>query len=299
MYNPFGDKPRTDIDDDLLVARAAGGDMQSLEELIGRHQSWIYNIVLRMVYDPVDAEDCTQEILIKIMTNLAGFAGRSAFRTWAYRIACNHVLNMKKSMREKGRFSSFDGYWEGIENTPDADFPVDRRYSVDDEILVDEVRQECMMGMLVCLDREQRLVFILGALFKIKDVVACEILSISRANFRQKLSRARKQIFNFMNEKCGLINPQNPCLCKRKVKGMIAHGAIDPDKLRFSATYLAALRDIAPGRVRTLSSLFEGKVMRLFREQPFLEGPDFVDSLREILRGREISAIITHPGTTH
>jgi RNA polymerase sigma factor (sigma-70 family) len=293
MYNPFVEKKRTKSDDDILVARAAGGDRKALEDLIGRHQGWIYNIVLRMVYDPIEAEDNTQEILIKIITNIGGFAGRSSFRTWAYRIACNHVLNMKRSRREEGRLASFAGYWEAIHGTPDADFPDLREYPVDTEVLLDEIRTECMMGMLTCLDRDQRLVFILGALFKIKDTVACEILAISRESFRKKLSRARALVFNFMNEKCGLIDSRNPCQCGKKAKRMIASGAIDPRHLKFSSRYIARIREIAPYRLKIFNEIFERKVMRLFREQPFAEGPDFTRSLLEIVHGDDLAKILS------
>jgi RNA polymerase sigma factor (sigma-70 family) len=292
-YNPFSEKEKRETDDDMLVIRAAGGDRTSLETLIDRHQGWIYNIVLRMVYNPDEAEDITQDILIKIVTHLGGFEGRSAFRTWAYRIACNHVLNMKRSRREDGRLASFAGYWDAINGTPDADFPDLREYPVDTEVLLDEIRTECMMGMLTCLDREQRLVFILGALFKIKDTVACEILSISRENFRKKLSRARALVFNFMNEKCGLIDPRNPCQCRKKAKGMIASGAIDPRHLKYNSRYIARIREIAPNRLKILNDIFERKVMRLFREQPFAEGPDFTRSLLEIVHGDDLSKILS------
>ena len=53
---------------------------------MGRHQPWIYNIAARMLYHPQDAEDATQEILVKALTALASFEGRSSFRTWLYRI---------------------------------------------------------------------------------------------------------------------------------------------------------------------------------------------------------------------
>jgi len=82
------------------VARAKGGDREALEALVRRHQAWIYNIALRMLYHPQDAEDATQEILIKALTRLSSFEGRSSFRTWLYRIVVNHVLNMKRGRRE-------------------------------------------------------------------------------------------------------------------------------------------------------------------------------------------------------
>jgi RNA polymerase sigma factor (sigma-70 family) len=53
-----------------------------------------------MLHHPQDAEDATQEILIKVLTRLSSFEGRSSFRTWLYRIVVNHVLNMKRGQEE-------------------------------------------------------------------------------------------------------------------------------------------------------------------------------------------------------
>jgi RNA polymerase sigma factor (sigma-70 family) len=96
VQNPLAESAASDPEDRELVRRAPGGDREALERLITRHQAWIYNIVLRMVYLPQDAEDATQEILVKLVTKLSTFAGKSGFRTWLYRIVVNHVLNMKR-----------------------------------------------------------------------------------------------------------------------------------------------------------------------------------------------------------
>jgi RNA polymerase sigma factor (sigma-70 family) len=99
--HPLADAAETDSDDLELVRRIQNGDREALESLVRRHQDWIYNNGLRMVYLPEDAEDATQEILIKLLTKLSTFEGRSSFRTWLYRLVCNHVLNMKRGGRTR------------------------------------------------------------------------------------------------------------------------------------------------------------------------------------------------------
>ena len=99
ISNPLADNS-PDHEDQSLVLRARSGDRQALEDLVHRHQAWIYNIAVRMLHHPQDAEDATQEILIKVLTRLASFEGRSSFRTWLYRIVVNHVLNMKRGRVE-------------------------------------------------------------------------------------------------------------------------------------------------------------------------------------------------------
>lgn len=74
---------------------------------------WIYNLSLRMLGSPHDAEDASQEIMIKIITQLSTFRKESAFSTWVYRIATNYLKNCKKSMFAQQTLS-FEYYAEDI-----------------------------------------------------------------------------------------------------------------------------------------------------------------------------------------
>src|SRR5688500_3692526 len=120
VINPLVETDRTDQEDLALVERARGGDRAALEELVRRHQRWIYNIAVRMLGHPQDAQEAPQEVLIKALTRLASFEGRSAVRTWLYRIVVNHVLNVKRGRREPEALS-FSCYAHGLDRTPDLD----------------------------------------------------------------------------------------------------------------------------------------------------------------------------------
>src|SRR5215470_9131308 len=115
--NPFVEDDA--LIDHELVTQIRAGSRDALETLVMRHQSWIYNIAQRMVYLPQDAEDITQEILIKVITKLSTFEGRSSFRTWLYRIVVNHVLNMKRSRGEEVEWT-FEKYRAALDGAPDA-----------------------------------------------------------------------------------------------------------------------------------------------------------------------------------
>src|ERR1700674_5297772 len=210
--NPLADNAPTDPDDHVLVLRARSGDRAALEELVRHHQGWIYNIALRMVYYPQDAEDATQEILLKAVTSLSSCEGRSSFRTWLYRIVVNHVLNMRRGRVEVQHESiDFASYGAALDATPDLELADLKVTSAEADLLVTEEMLSCTSGMLLCLDREQRLTFILGAIFEVSDTVGAEVLEITPDNFRQRLARARRDLRNFMNDKCGLVNQANPC----------------------------------------------------------------------------------------
>ena len=252
-----------------------------MEYLVFRHQSWIYNLALRMVRRPEDAKDATQEVLIKLFTRLSTFDGRSSFRTWLYRIVVNHLLNMKRS-RAESRGITFKEYGHALDSTPDAELPDTHAVPADAQILIAETRIGCTTGMLLCLDREQRLIFILGGIFGVTDVVGAELLELSRDNFRQKLSRARRDLHNFMQDKCGLVNTANLCRCSRKTRGFIAAGHIDPNNLGFAHERMTRVRDIAT-RVSDEIAELDAAYAEVYRDHPFQNSPDFVVAMRELM----------------
>src|SRR5579862_2673848 len=122
MFNPFAEIADEHQTDGELVEKAVRGDRIALEKLVLRHQAWIYNIAVRMVFSPHDAEEITQEVLIKVITKLSTFKDESKFRTWLYRIAANHVLNMKRHGAETQTLT-FAKYGAAIDRTPDLDLP--------------------------------------------------------------------------------------------------------------------------------------------------------------------------------
>jgi RNA polymerase sigma factor (sigma-70 family) len=287
--NPFEDATSSDPDDRELIARVKDGNREALETLIGRHQGWIYNVVLRMVYFPQDAEDVTQEILIKLLTSLSSFEGRSRFRTWLYRIVVNHVLNMKRSRAEAVEYT-FDAYSTGLRGAPDLELPDPNTVPADVQLLVDEARIGCSMGMLLCLAREQRLVYILGAIFGVTDAVGAELLDISRDNFRQKLARARRDLHRFMHEECGLVNTANPCRCAKKTQAFINAGFVDPGNLLFARTHLTRVRDVAVRAHDDIEAL-DAAYADVHRDHPF-HTPDLVTAIRGLIERPDFQGIL-------
>ncbi|PYS04090.1 MAG: RNA polymerase subunit sigma-70 [Acidobacteria bacterium] len=290
QINPFTETEVSDADDLDLVNRIKGGDRDALELLVKRHQAWIYNIVLRMVYVRQDAEDATQEILIKIITKLSTFQGRSSFRTWLYRIAINHILNMKRGRAEQMEWT-FTKYGDGLSSAPDADLPDPKSVPVDVQLLVDEARIGCTTGMLLCLDREQRLTYILGEIFGITDTAGADLLEITRENFRQKLARARRDLHSFMQDKCGLVNKANPCRCAKKTQAFIKAGYLDPHNLLFASAHVQRVRGLAENKHEDVNSL-DAAYAEIHRDHPFQNPPDFIASLRKLMDRPDFKSIL-------
>jgi len=264
-----------------LVDLAKEGNKEALEELVREIQRRIYNLALRALFLPADAEDATQEILIKVITHLADFKEESRFTTWVFRIAANHLLTTRKCRAERRGFSLKKAE-EGIE----AALSVPRTENAEaceSNLIVEEVRLACLQGMLLCLSREIRLAFILGVVFEVTSVEGARILNITQATFRQRLSRGRKQIQEFMTKKCSLINPQNPCACAKLIPHEIKIKMLDPRNLRF-ANHRCHARgtDTATAQMHELDEL--RRVAALFRSHPDYAAPEtFIASIKELV----------------
>ena len=273
MFNPFAEVADSSPADAELVEQAKNGERAALEKLVLRHQAWIYNIAVRMVFRPQDAEEVTQEVLVKVITKLSTFKGESKFRTWLYRIAANHVLNMKRRWAET-RTTTFADYGAAINGTPDLDLPDPKSVPVEVPLLVEEAKNGCTMGMLLCLDRKQRLIFTLGEILGASDAVGGEVLEMTADNFRQCLARARRDLHNFMNNQCGLVNKNNPCRCPKKTRGFIEQGTSIPSTCLFVPLHVRARPGCRADAVREIEDVVERQHVAIYRDHPFLQPAD-------------------------
>jgi RNA polymerase sigma factor (sigma-70 family) len=267
--------------DEELIHGAQSGSREATELLLTRHQPWIFNLAIRMLLHRPDAEDATQEVLIKAFKALPTFRGESKFRTWLYRIAVNHILNVKKA---SASVCSFDAAARGLQLTPDLDLPDPRTVPVPVEILVEETKIGCTMGTLLCLDGRQRLVFILGEIFGVSDEAGAEIVDVTPVNFRQILSRARRDLYQYLRGNCSLVNPEAPCKCVKKTRAFIQGGFVDPLKLQFTSHYQRKVRDVADQRAGELMDAYMKVAAQVYRDHPFYEPAAQVAALREALR---------------
>jgi RNA polymerase sigma factor (sigma-70 family) len=279
-----------------LVGLAKEGEKIALEELVRRIQDGIYRLALRMLFLPADAEDATQEILIKIITHLAEFKGESRFTTWVFRIAANHLLSTHKRRAEKWEYS-FERCEQGIEEALSMSSP-ENIETPEDNLIVEEVKLACLQGVLLCLSREIRLAFILGVVFQVTSIEGSQILNIRPETFRQRLSRGRKQIQNFMIRKCSLVNPENPCACARLIPLELKIKSLDPKNLRFADHRCRARRsDSTAARLQELNEL--RRVAALFRSHPDYAAPEtFVESIKKLVESGRLE-VLNGPLNTH
>ncbi len=215
-----------------LVDKATAGDKKALEMLVAGVQDIVFNLSLRMLGTFADAEDAAQDILLKMITHLSSFRGDSSFTTWVFTIAANHLKDYKKHMFAHYPLS-FEYYKDDIENAQIQDVP-DLTQNVEKDILAEELKMSCTNVMLQCLDVESRCIFILGTMFKIDSRIAGDILGMSPEAYRQRLSRIRRKMADFLGQYCGEYG-SGRCKCKERVNYAIQSHRLDPKRLDYTA----------------------------------------------------------------
>ncbi len=221
-------EPDAELPLEELASRAGDGDQEALSALVQRLQHPMYRLALRFLGHPEDAKDATQEILIRIVTHLGSFEGRSKFTTWAYTVATRSLLRTKNRTVESlvqgpEQFAAFldAGMGEVDTTMEEAEY----------QLLCQEVRISCTYGMLLCIPRAQRAAYLLADVMGLTDVEGAEILDCSREAFRQRVSRARRTLRYIIDNRCGLVESANPCRCGRQIRASEEAGILERDHL--------------------------------------------------------------------
>jgi RNA polymerase sigma factor (sigma-70 family) len=258
-----------------LVQLAANGDADAVSGIVRALERPVYGIAIRMLLDRSDAEDATQEALIRIVTRLAQFRGESSFKTWAYRIAVRRVLDFREQRAAAKRIQS-EEFAKDLADGMD----VASAERPEDAVLHYQLKLLCGRAMLHCLDGDHRIAFVLGEIVGLTSLEASEVLQLPAATFRKRLSRARAELAEFLGKHCGVFDANNTCRCHRRLDRALALGRVRPDALE-----PGALAGDLPVLRRHLATIGEMKrTTAFYREEPELVSKrDFVARVRELL----------------
>jgi RNA polymerase sigma factor (sigma-70 family) len=238
-----------------LVEQASAGSREAMDQLIRQHQRFIYNIALKLLKDRDDAADLTQEVLVKMVTGLGRFKFKSSIRTWLYRIVINQFKNSRRRscVHDIRRFDDWGVVGDQLFDR--EEITIEERISRREEIVL--LRNKYMAFSLLCLDREQRLVLMLGGLFRIRSGAAAKLLDITPENFRKQLSRTRKRLLHF-------INGDYTCIERENIGSLMV------------------LKN------RELDQLIEGRYSRLFEKKPHEKVEDEDTVIGNLLMDQDI-----------
>ena len=216
-----------------LVDAARRGDGAALEKLAGALWDRAYNLAVRFLWNTEDAEDAVQEIVEATLAALPRFRSASSFSTYAYAIAVRRLRSTAASPMERAGLT-FEAYQEDTGPAHEAPTLIGFVSAADRPLLEQELKRSCTYGMLLCLDRADRLLYILHSFFALGGAEASGILGLSHAAYRKRLSRVRSRMAAFMREVCGLAGSA-ACRCADRVEYAASLGRIDPRSPRFAS----------------------------------------------------------------
>lgn len=214
---------------EALARRAVDGDREAVAGIVRGISGDVYALSLRMLWHREDAEDATQEILVRVLTRLAQFDFRSRLRTWVYRVATNYLLDVKRSCVER-KGLTFTAFADDLAEGLSGDGPAENEHS----LLVAEVKIGCTLGMLQCLDRPHRIAYVLGEILEMPAPEAASVLDLEPAAFRKRLQRARASVEAFTSSFCGLVSDTARCKCNQRVPAAVRLGRIERERLSFA-----------------------------------------------------------------
>ncbi len=244
------------MDDEQTVKLAQDGDVTALEQLVRQVQDRVYRLALRMLANPEAAQDASQEILIRVVTKLSTFEGKSSFNTWVHRVAVNYLLTAKKVI-SRDPMLSFEDFQADLE----SGLVRDDAPPQEDQVMLNDLRIRCTMAMLLCLDRNHRAAYVLGEVLEFSQSEAVAVLGVSKAVYRKRLSRARADVIAFTRRSCGLASAAAACRCSRRLPAAQAAGRLSEEgENRWPDA--PAFKDIEADAARTQAALITAKLQR-------------------------------------
>jgi RNA polymerase sigma factor (sigma-70 family) len=222
-----------------------------------------------------------------VATHLGGFRGEAAFGTWVFRIARNHLLTASTRSRESPEVS-LEGMGERLRLGLDHAASLgdlagsNRALTPEDKAAARQVALACTQNMLMALDREHRLVYVLDVTFGLASQEAADVLEITAVAYRQRLARARAKLESFAGKTCGEVNRDAACRCERQLPALIAFRAKHGDS---SPTLVAVNRAESDQSERHFDALVRmGDAAAVFRAHPDYQAPAaMIGAIRAVL----------------
>ena len=172
-----------------IIRSVLRGNVNDFEKLVTAYEKNVYSLALRMVGDPEDAADMTQETFIKAYRSLSSFRGDSKFSSWLYRIASNVCLDFLRSRSRHPQVSL---------NSSDEDdrttFELPDMSRNPEEQLMKKLSMEAVRRGLEQLPEQQRQILVLRELGGLSYAELARILGLEEGTVKSRIFRARKRL---------------------------------------------------------------------------------------------------------
>jgi RNA polymerase sigma-70 factor (ECF subfamily) len=160
-------------DDRELLERARAGDLDAFRELVRTYERRVASVLYRLLDDPRDVEEATQDVFVQVWRNLHRFRGHAQLFTWLYRIAVNEALMRKR--RKRHDLQELD---DRLAAAPDPEPGL----------------RDLLVRALAALPFEHRAAVVLRDVAGLSNVEVAEALGISVAAAKSRIHRGRVQV---------------------------------------------------------------------------------------------------------
>jgi len=183
--------------DSELVESAMAGDSRAIEEILRRHQPRLRAVCRRILNNDADADDATQNALIAIVRSLSSFDGRSAFSTWAYRIATNAALDEARRRQRRPGIGR-----EELDTTRIVDLSSDRVFAALDE-------RDALEKALSTVPEDFRVAVVLRDVADLDYEQIAQVLGIPIGTVRSRIARGRAHLADVLRNRDGVGDRQS------------------------------------------------------------------------------------------
>jgi RNA polymerase sigma-70 factor, ECF subfamily len=182
----------TAVGEGSLVELCRKGDAEAFSRLVGLHEGMVYNLALRLLGNPEDAKDLSQDVFLQVYRTLSRFEGRSSLKTWIYRIVVNQSRNRQRWWRRRRRDRAC-----GLEDLTAAD-ELKVTQGKDEKTAFDEIsrgeRAQRMQRALGALSFDHRAILLLREVEELSCEEIATALSVPEGTVKSRLSRAREAL---------------------------------------------------------------------------------------------------------
>lgn len=196
----------------------------SFEQLYEVHYERLYKLAYRLMGSKEEAEDILQEAFLNAYKAYPNFRNESQAGTWLYTIVTNCAY---KSMKKLKRLPVYD-IAPKFDMTKEDFFEKIKYYEpVENEVMLNCMREQCLQLFLKCMPKKQRTAFVLIVLLGLSGEEVSNIMGMSIGAVKTNVYRARLRMKENMEDKCSYINPKSPCQCKNWVAYAVANNKMD------------------------------------------------------------------------
>jgi RNA polymerase sigma-70 factor, ECF subfamily len=178
--------------DPALVRACQRGEPGALDALIRATYADVYALSRRMLADPDEAADATQEVFVRVMRSVLGFRGESAFGTWLHRVTVNVCLTMlrkRSRAREAGVVAGATPF-----GLPDDEYGLESAGPLPDEVAATHDLAARSEAALATLPEDARTVVVLRDLEGMSTKEVAELLGVSESVVKVRLHRAHTKL---------------------------------------------------------------------------------------------------------